>query len=328
MGKTVLSVENLSTFYKTDKGISRAVENVSFTVEEGEILGLIGESGCGKSTVAQSILRLIEYPGKVVKGKVFLHDKELISASEAALYDIRWREISVIPQSAMNALNPVHRIGEQIMEAILIHEHVSKKEALARTKVLLELVGIDRDRWKSYPHEFSGGMKQRVAIAMALACYPKMIISDESTTGLDVLTQSQVIALLKDLQRKMNLAIILISHDLPMVTSISDKIAIMYAGKLVEWASTDDILNDSRHPYSRALLDATPDLVNRDKKIVSIPGTVPNLVNIKSCCRFHTRCPFAFERCKVEEPEFKEVKPGHFAACFLEEENHELIYTS
>jgi len=327
MNRTVLSVENLSTYYKTDKGISRAVENVSFTVDKGEILGLIGESGCGKSTVAQSILRLIEYPGKVVSGKVFLNKKNLLHATESELNNIRWKEISVIPQSAMNALNPVYSIGNQIMEAILLHERVPRKDALARTKILLELVGIDKERWKSYPHEFSGGMKQRVAIAMALACNPQMIISDESTTGLDVLTQSQVIALIKDLQLKMDLAVMLISHDLPMVISISDKIAIMYAGKIVEWAATEDIMNAPRHPYSKALMNATPDLANPEKRVVSIPGTVPNLVNIEPCCRFHTRCPYAFDRCRVEEPQFKEVKIGHFTACFLEEDYDNALAT-
>ncbi|MCM3576112.1 ABC transporter ATP-binding protein [Mesobacillus subterraneus] len=318
----VLTVENLSTFFKTEKGIARAVENVSFSVEEGEMLGLIGESGCGKTTVAQSILRLIEFPGKVVAGSVHLNGRDLLKASDSELDSLRWKDLSVIPQSAMNALNPVYTIGDQIMEAILLHERVSKREALARTKTLLELVGIDGDRWKSYPHEFSGGMKQRVAIAMSLACSPKLVISDESTTGLDVLTQAQVIALIKNLQRKMDLSVILISHDLPMVTAICDKIAIMYAGKIVELASTEDILNDTRHPYSKALLQATPDLSDPDREVISIPGSVPNLVNIPQCCRFHTRCAFAFDRCRKETPEFREVKNGHFSACFLEEEEN------
>ncbi len=319
---TVLSVENLSTYFKTDKGIAKAVENVSFTIDEGEMLGLIGESGCGKTTVAQSILRLIEYPGKVVSGSVLLNGKDLLRASEKELYSLRWKEVSVIPQSAMNALNPIFTVGDQIMESILLHEDINKREALVRTKTLLELVGIDGDRWKSYPHEFSGGMKQRVAIAMALACNPKLVISDESTTGLDVLTQAQVISLIKNLQKKMNLSVILISHDLPMVTAICDKIAIMYAGRIVEWATTEDILKNARHPYSQALLNATPDLSKTEKKVVSIPGSVPNLVNFPNSCRFHTRCPYAFEKCSQENPELKEVRPGHFTACFLEEEEH------
>ncbi len=319
----VLSVENLSTYFKTDKGIAKAVENVSFTVEEGEMLGLIGESGCGKTTVAQSILRLIEYPGKVVSGSAKLNGIDLLKATEAELYKLRWKEISVIPQSAMNALNPIYTVGDQIIEAIMLHENITKSEAILRTKKMLELVGIDGERWKSYPHEFSGGMKQRVAIAMALACNPKLVISDESTTGLDVLTQAQVIALIKDLQKKMNTSVIIISHDLPMVTAICDKIAIMYAGNIVEWATTEEIIKNPKHPYSQALLKATPDLAEPDREVVSIPGSVPNLVKFPKSCRFHTRCPHAFERCLQESPDLVEVKPGHYSACFLEGEENE-----
>ncbi|MEH7226184.1 ABC transporter ATP-binding protein [Bacillus sp. JJ1566] len=319
----VLSVENLSTYFKTDKGIAKAVENVSFTVEEGEMLGLIGESGCGKTTVAQSILRLIEYPGKVVSGSAKLNGIDLLKATESELYKLRWKEISVIPQSAMNALNPIYTVGDQIIEAIMLHEDIKKSEAILRAKKMLELVGIDGDRWKSYPHEFSGGMKQRVAIAMALACNPKLVISDESTTGLDVLTQAQVIALIKDLQRKLNTSVIIISHDLPMVTAICDKIAIMYAGNIVEWATTEEIIKNPIHPYSQALLKATPDLAEPDREVVSIPGSVPNLINFSKSCRFHTRCPHAFERCLKESPDLVEVKPGHYSACFLEGEENE-----
>ncbi|WP_096155365.1 MULTISPECIES: ABC transporter ATP-binding protein [Bacillus] len=315
----VLTVENLSTYFKTDKGIAKAVEDVSFSVKKGEMLGLIGESGCGKTTVAQSILRLIEYPGKVVSGRAILDGKDLISATDKELEDRRWKEISVIPQSAMNALNPVYTVGDQIIESILLHVKISRKEALKRTKDLLELVGIDGERWKSYPHEFSGGMKQRVAIAMALSCNPKLVISDESTTGLDVLTQAQVIALIKKLQRTLDLSVILISHDLPMVTAICDRIAIMYAGKIIEWSSTKDILEDPRHPYSKGLMNATPDLAHPDKQVISIPGSVPNLINPPQGCRFHPRCQHAMDRCKQEVPVIKEVKKGHYTACFLEE---------
>jgi peptide/nickel transport system ATP-binding protein len=317
--ENVLTVKNLSTYFKTEKGIAKAVENVSFSVKKGEMLGLIGESGCGKTTVAQSILRLIEYPGKVVSGEVDLGGSNLLKAKDTELESLRWKEISVIPQSAMNALNPVYTVGDQIMEAILIHEDFTKQQAMKRTQELLELVGIDGNRWKSYPHEFSGGMKQRVAIAMALACNPKLVISDESTTGLDVLTQAQVIALIKKLQKELDLSVILISHDLPMVTAICDRIAIMYAGKIIEWADTKDILGDARHPYARGLLNATPDLAHPDREVVSIPGSVPNLVNPPKGCRFAPRCQFAMDRCTHEVPELKEVKDGHFSACFLEE---------
>ncbi|MCF6095225.1 ABC transporter ATP-binding protein [Microaerobacter geothermalis] len=317
--ENVLTVEELSTYFYTNKGTAKAVENVSFSVKKGEMLGLIGESGCGKTTVAQSILRLIEYPGKVVSGKAIINGVDLLQASTSLLEELRWKTISVIPQSAMNALNPVYTVGEQIAEAIILHERTSKKKAIHRACDLLEMVGIDRNRWKSYPHEFSGGMKQRVAIAMALSCNPQLVISDESTTGLDVLTQAQVLGLIKKLQRELNLSIILISHDLPMVTSVCDRIAIMYAGKIVEWADTKDIVHRAKHPYSQGLLGATPDLKDPDKECISIPGSVPNLVNPPTGCRFHNRCPQAMERCKVEEPPLKNLGNHHYSACFLEE---------
>lgn len=313
----VLVVENLTTHFETPNGVAEAVDNVSFSLEQGEMLGLIGESGCGKTTVIQSILRLIEYPGRVIAGKATIDGIDLLSARNSEMERLRWKTISVIPQSAMNALNPVMTVGDQIIEAILLHENVDKTEATKRAEDLLEMVGIARQRRKSYPHEFSGGMKQRVAIAMALACNPKIVISDESTTGLDVLTQAQVIALIKDLQRSMNLSIILISHDLPMVTAICERIAIMYAGKIVEWATTTQLLTNPRHPYSQGLLAATPDITNPDKECKSIPGTVPLLINPPKGCRFHTRCAHAVQRCKEEIPEMREVEKGHYVACFL-----------
>jgi peptide/nickel transport system ATP-binding protein len=318
MTTTILRVENLSTYYRTDRGEAKAVENVSFSINKGEMLGLIGESGCGKTTVAQSILRLIEHPGRIVSGKAFLDGIDLLSAKPNELEKLRWKDISVIPQSAMNALNPIYTIGDQIVESILIHENVSKATAIKRTEELLEMVGIKKNRFKNYPHEFSGGMKQRVAIAMALSCNPKLIISDESTTGLDVLTQAQILALIKKLQKSLGLSIILISHDLPMVTSVCDRVAIMYAGKIVELANTKDILDRCNHPYSNGLLNATPDLSNPDKEVVSIPGSVPDLVHPPSGCRFYDRCNSRMDVCREESPEFTEINPNHYSACFLQ----------
>ncbi|WP_419879560.1 ABC transporter ATP-binding protein [Brevibacillus centrosporus] len=313
----VLVVENLHTHFFTENGIVEAVEDVSFHLEKGEMLGLIGESGCGKTTVIQSILRLLEYPGKVVGGKAIMNGIDLLHAPMDQIEKLRWKTISVIPQSAMNALNPVMTVGDQIMEAILLHEEATKEEAIKRTEYLLEIVGIPRQRRKSYPHEFSGGMKQRVAIAMALACQPQVVISDESTTGLDVLTQAQVIAVIKDLQKKMDLSIILISHDLPMVTAICERVAIMYAGKLVEWATTEQLLNNPQHPYSQGLLAATPDINNLDKVCKSIPGTVPMLINPPKGCRFQTRCPYVMDKCKEQVPVMRKVQEGHYVSCFL-----------
>jgi peptide/nickel transport system ATP-binding protein len=315
---TILRIENLSTYYRTDRGEAKAVENISFSMNKGEMLGLIGESGCGKTTVAQSILRLIEHPGRIVSGKAYLDGIDLLSAKPNELEKLRWKDISVIPQSAMNALNPIYTIGDQIVESILIHENVSKAEAKKRTEELLEMVGIKKNRFKNYPHEFSGGMKQRVAIAMALSCNPKLIISDESTTGLDVLTQAQILALIKNLQKSLGLSIILISHDLPMVTSVCDRVAIMYAGKIVELANTKDILDRCNHPYSNGLLNATPDLSDPDKEVVSIPGSVPDLVHPPSGCRFYDRCNSRMDVCREETPEFTEISPNHYSACFLQ----------
>ncbi|MBH0166887.1 ABC transporter ATP-binding protein [Fictibacillus sp. 7GRE50] len=320
----ILQVNNLTTHYHTDKGTVKAVEGVNFSVGKGELLGLIGESGCGKSTVANSLLRLIEQPGEIVNGEAFLDGKELLKATDSDLQKVRWKEISVIPQSAMNALNPVFKVGDQIAEAILLHENVSKKEALHRAKKLLNLVGIEEQRWQSYPHEFSGGMKQRVAIAMALSCNPKLVISDESTTGLDVLTQAQIIALLKKLQKQMNLSVLIISHDLPMVTSICDQIIIMYAGKIVEWCSNRSLLENVLHPYTQGLIKATPSLLNGDKEIETVAGNVPNLIEPPTGCRFHPRCEFSMDKCKSHVPPLSEVKPGHYTACFLYDgEKHE-----
>ncbi|MCM3431715.1 ABC transporter ATP-binding protein [Brevibacillus invocatus] len=313
----VLVVENLHTHFFTENGIVEAVEDVSFHLEKGEMLGLIGESGCGKTTVIQSILRLLEYPGKVVGGKAIMNGIDLLHAPMDQIEKLRWKTISVIPQSAMNALNPVITVGDQIVEAILLHEEATKEEAIKRTEYLLEIVGIHKERRKSYPHEFSGGMKQRVAIAMALACQPQVVISDESTTGLDVLTQAQVIAVIKDLQKKMDLSIILISHDLPMVTAICERVAIMYAGKLVEWATTQQLLNNPQHPYSQGLLAATPDINNLDKVCKSIPGTVPMLINPPKGCRFQTRCHYVMDKCKEQVPAMRKVQEGHYVSCFL-----------
>ncbi|GED32063.1 ABC transporter ATP-binding protein [Brevibacillus centrosporus] len=313
----VLVVENLHTHFFTENGVVEAVEDVSFHLEKGEMLGLIGESGCGKTTVIQSILRLLEYPGKVMKGKAVMNGIDLLHAPMDQIEKLRWKTISVIPQSAMNALNPVMTVGDQIVEAILLHEEVTKDEAIKRTEYLLEIVDIPKQRRKSYPHEFSGGMKQRVAIAMALSCQPQIVISDESTTGLDVLTQAQVIAVIKDLQKKMDLSIILISHDLPMVTAICERVAIMYAGKLVEWATTEQLLNNPQHPYSQGLLAATPDINNLDKVCKSIPGTVPMLIDPPKGCRFQTRCPSVMDKCKQQVPVMRKVQEGHYVSCFL-----------
>lgn len=320
---TLLEIDKLSTYFKSEHGEARAVDNVTLSIDKGEMLGLIGESGSGKTTLALSILNLIDHPGEIKNGTIRLNGKDILNLSVSELEKIRWKDISIIPQSSMNALNPSHTIGNQIIEAIIVHEKITKQLAKERMLRLLELVGIEKSRYKNYPHEFSGGMKQRVAIAMALACKPQLVISDEATTGLDVLTQAQVIALIKKLQNELGLSFLIISHNLPMVTSICDKVAIMYAGKIVEWGPTNVIAKTPSHPYVKALLMASPNLFNLHKELTPIEGSVPNLVNPPTGCRYHPRCPFVLKQCIQEEPILKANKDGHYIACFLERKEDE-----
>jgi len=314
---SLLKVEGLSTYFFTKKGVVKAVDEVNFNLHKGEILGLIGESGCGKSTLGYSLLRLIEEPGKIDSGKIILLNQDILELEPEAMRKIRWNTISMIPQSAMSALNPVIRIEEQIIEAIMFHKTESSRErALVRTKELLGWVGIDGNRGRCYPHEFSGGMKQRVAIAMALACNPEIVICDEATTGLDVLTEAQVIALIKRLQEELGLSVIFISHDLHIVATISERIAVMYAGHMVEIAPSSEILSLPLHPYTRGLLNSTIDLED-EGECTSISGSVPRLINLPPGCRFYSRCTEAMEICNIVAPKLFTVKDGHQVACFL-----------
>lgn len=312
-----LEVKQLTVHYNMPYGVVEAVHQVSFELEKGEMLGLIGESGSGKTTVIQSILGLIGSAGRIVQGEAILNGINLLQASNRELEKLRWKMISVIPQNAMNAMNPVMTIGEQIMEAILLHEHVDRKEALSRTAQLLEMVHVSKRNIKSYPHELSGGMKQRIAIAMALACSPQVVISDEATTGLDVLTQAHIVGLIKELQRTMQLSLIFISHDLPLVSAICERIAIMYAGHIVELAPAQELMCNPIHPYSQGLLQASPDLSNPGKVCKPIPGTVPMLHDLPIGCNFQSRCPHVHERCMKETPSLVEWRQGHYVACFL-----------
>lgn len=312
----ILKIEDLKVHYFTSRGVVKAVENANLELNEGDALGLVGESGCGKSTIALSILRLIPPPGKIVSGKILLHGEDLLTKSEEELNKIRWKEISIVPQASMNSFNPVLRISEQIIEAILAHKRVEKTEALTRIKELFELVGIDQSRVNSYPHEFSGGMKQRAMIAMALALNPTVVIADEPTTGLDALAQAHVLKLIEDLQKKFKLSMILISHDLSIVSEICNKCAVMYAGKIVEYGDIVFIFKESSHPYAQSLIKSFPSVKSRTD-LLSIPGNPPNLINPPSGCRFHPRCQFAKDVCSKVEPILEEVKKGHYVACHL-----------
>jgi peptide/nickel transport system ATP-binding protein len=318
MSEPLLEVKNLKTYFYTLRGIVRAVDDVSFELYRGESLGLAGESGCGKSTLAFSLIRLVPPPGKISSGTIIFEGKDVTKMSEEEFRrEVRWRGISMIFQGAMNVLNPVYTIGDQIAEVFMVHKGYSKREGLEEAKKLLQLVGIEPRRVKSYPFELSGGMKQRAVIAMALALSPPLVIADEPTTALDVVVQAQILNLMKRLKNELRTSIMLISHDLSIIAEVADKIAIMYGGKIVEYGPSDLVYNNPRHPYTRALLNSIPRLRGEIRDLTWIPGTPPDLINPPPGCRFHPRCPHAMERCKKEEPPMVEVDRNHYVACWL-----------
>jgi len=319
MSQPLLDIKNLSTYYKILRGYVKAVDNVSFSLNKGEALGLAGESGCGKTTIALSILKILPSGGFIKSGNIFFRGIDLTKLDEQEFrQNIRWKKISIVFQGAMNALNPVYKISDQIVEAITTHEpDVSKEEALDRGRKLFELVGMDPSRIENYPHEFSGGMKQRAMIAMALACNPELLIADEPGTALDVIVQAQVLKLLRELKEKLGLSMIIITHDLSIISETCDSAAIMYAGKIVEFANVIDIFKSPLHPYTQGLIGAFPDIKAPRTRTQSIPGFPPDLLNPPSGCRFHPRCKFAMDICKKKEPAMKEVEKKHYVACHL-----------
>ena len=320
----ILEVSDLVTHYFTLRGPVEAVDFINFSVDEGQTFGLAGESGCGKTTVALSIMGLLPSNGRIMGGKIILDGEDLVRKDERELRKIRWKKISMVFQGAMNALNPVINVGEQIAEVILEKEEINKEEAWNRVKELYEMVELEPSRVKDFPHEFSGGMRQRVMIAMALALYPKLVIADEPITALDVIVQNQILDLMKSLQKKLNLSQILITHDLSVIAETCEKAGIMYAGKLVEHADTVEIYKRPLHPYTSALIGAHPSIVG-DKRILKfIPGAPPNLINPPKGCRFHPRCPYAEEICGRDEPEYLEKETDHFVACHFVDELREI----
>lgn len=319
----LLEIKNLSAYYKTDDdSYNQAVDNVSFTLNKGEVLGLIGESGCGKSTLGYSIINMMTPPGEIVGGEVFLEGRDVLKMTTDELLDVLWSEIAMIPQNAMNALNPSYKIGSQIVETIRQHQpEMTKTQAETLAKKLIKLVGIDEKWYDSYPHKLSGGMKQRIIIAMAISCNPKIIICDEATTGLDVLIQAQILALLKKLQTEQGMSIIIISHDLMMVASVCEKIGIMYAGNMVEMGTTEEILENPLHPYTKALFASQINADNFKQKVEPIKGVVPKLINPKDECRYLSRCDFCFDKCHEAVPQMKKITDTHYVACYLYEED-------
>lgn len=321
----MLEIEHLETRYATDQGDVHAVSDVSLTIDSQETLGLVGESGCGKTTLAKSIIRLLPRNGSVTGGRITLDDTEITALNERELRkQIRWREIAMIPQVAMNGLDPVYTIGEQIVQVIRHHEDVSKKEARARAKELFEELGLEPHRVDDYPHQFSGGMAQRAMIALALALQPRIILADEPTTALDVMIQDRILRLIADIQEDYEMAMILITHDMSVVAETCDNVAVMYGGRVIEYADTESVILDPLHPYTMGLSNAFPDITLDEQDLVSIPGEPPDLTDPDIGCKFAARCPFAVDKCWDIDPPLEEIEEGRYAACHRADEADEL----
>lgn len=318
IGNAALTVSDLTVEFVGSAGVARAVDGVSFEVGRGEAVGLVGESGSGKTTTMLAALRLLPPGGEVVGGSVFLGDKNMFALEPDDLRELRWTRFAMVFQGAMNALNPVRSIEDQIVEAIRTHTPaLSKDQAESRAERLLELVGIDGSRRTEYPHQFSGGMRQRAMIALALACDPDLIVADEPTTALDVMIQAQIMELLDKLRRELGMSLVLITHDLGVVAESCDRVVVMYGGIVAEQGSVADVYTNPQHPYTKLLLEAFPDVDNPERELVSIPGTPPRPDQLPPGCRFAPRCPVAFDRCHIERPPSYVLGPGREAACFL-----------
>lgn len=322
MGEKIIEVRGLRTSFFTDEGEIPAVDDVDFHINEGEILGVVGESGCGKSVTSLSIMGLVPTPpGKIVGGEIVFNGENLVHYSEKKMRQIRGNEIAMIFQEPMTSLNPLFTIGDQMVEGIKIHMKLDKKKSRVKAIESMKRVGLPRaeELMNEYPHQLSGGMRQRVMIAMAMACNPKLLIADEPTTALDVTIQSQILKLMKELNVEMNTAIMLITHDLGVVAQICERVSVMYAGRIVEEGKVSSIFKNPKHPYTKGLLKSVPDIRNKNERLYSIPGNVPRPGSIKHGCRFAERCEFAFDRCYSENPELYDVDDkGHRVRCFLQ----------
>lgn len=314
---SLLKIRNLKMYYETKGGLLRAVDNVSFDLDRGETLGIVGESGCGKSSLAFTMMRVLPPNSKILGGQIFFSDKDLLKLTEKEMRQIRWTQISMIFQSAMNALNPVFKVGDMAIETLMTHELISRSEAKIRVGHLYELMGLEKSRINNYPHEFSGGMKQRAVIAMSLVCNPKMVIADEPTTALDVVVQEQILQRIKELQKKMGMAMLLISHDISIVTETCEKIAVMYGGRIVELGRTVEVFKNPRHPYTTLLMQSFPSIRGEIRKLRSIPGRPPNLINPPRGCRFNPRCWLRKEQCERQRYKLKRVGDEHYSSCPL-----------
>ena len=325
MSDILLEVKNLKTYFYTEDGIARAVDGMDFIIRKGETLGMIGESGCGKSVSALSIMQLVASPpGKIIEGEIWFEGEDLLKKSSSEIKKIRGNDISMIFQEPMTSLNPVFTIGNQIIEPIILHQNLNKGKARQKAIEMLDLVGMPspEKRMDNYPHQLSGGMRQRAMIAMALSCEPKLLIADEPTTALDVTIQAQILELLKKIREEIGMAVMMITHDLAVIAEVSDDVLVAYAGKALEYADVKTIFKDPRHPYTQALYDSIPRLTDTKKRRLEvIPGMVPKSLEFPSGCRFHPRCKFAKSFCKKEEPQLKEVSNTHNVCCFIYDED-------
>lgn len=316
MAEELLRVRDLTIYYETDENVVRAVNQVSFSLKKGETLGLVGETGAGKTTTALGIMGLLpDPPGKIVGGEILFKGENLLKKSVRDMRKVRGHQISMIFQDPMTALNPVLTVGEQITEVIRLHEQISAEQAQKKAMDMLELVGIRADRFAEYPHQFSGGMKQRVVIAIALACNPKLLIADEPTTALDVTIQAQVLELMSRLKKQFDTSMLLITHDLGVVAEVCDRVAIMYAGEIVEYGSLWQIYKDTAHPYTQGLFDSLPNLKERVRRLKPIKGLMPDPSNLPSGCSFAERCGYRTKECERCSPGMAETEPGHFVKC-------------
>lgn len=313
----VLDVKDLTMHYMTRKGPVYAVDDVSFTVGRGESLGLVGESGCGKTSIAISLLRLLPENARIHKGHIKINGDDILPLDDSEVRGYRWRNISMVFQAAMNSMNPVYTVEEQILEAMRVHTpELSEDEMSEKIDDLFRLVGLDPSLKDQFPHQYSGGMRQRAVIAMALSCDPDIIIADEPTTALDVIVQDSLLKQIQEIQKELNMAMIYISHDIAVIAEVCERVGVMYAGKLVELSTTEDIFHHPIHPYTMALMSSFPSIVGDKTELVSLSGEPPDLLNPPTGCRFHPRCKFATDKCKEEAPKFEDQGDGHYAACW------------
>jgi len=316
MAETFLDIRNLTVEYQTDEAIVHALTNVNLTVQRGETLGIVGETGAGKTTIAKSIMRILPQPqGKIVSGEIYFNGENLLALSEKEMQKVRGNKIAMIFQDPMTALNPIETVGYQIAEVIRRHNKISQAEADRRACDMLEMVGIPMERFSEYPHQFSGGMKQRVVIAMALACNPELLLADEPTTALDVTIQAQVMDMMRSLKEKLETSVILITHDLGVVAEFCDSVAVAYAGEIVERGTVEHIFDNPQHPYTLGLFGSLPRLDSKERRLKPIKGMMPDPTNLPSGCRFYDRCPHAAKECAEASPPMVEIEPGHTVKC-------------